>query len=301
MFNPRIYIAHHVHAFIQAYKQLRSTPLSTLMTLAVLAIAIMLPTGLLVVLSNAQQLTARWNNGATIAMYLPVNLPDAQANEVLQQVKLRSDVANAGYISPQQGMQEFQKASGFDDAFAALKHNPLPGVIEVTPSNTSPMAMQQLKLQLQGLAHVESVQLDMQWVQRLFSIVSLGQQFVYGLLVILAIAVLLIIGNTIRTTVQRNQQQIHVTQLIGASQAFIRRPFLYAGVMYGLSAGIIAALILTIIIVWLQGSVRHLALLYNSQFHLQGLSGASFGWLILASIVLGFLGSWLAVGRYQSR
>lgn len=295
MMNLRVYWDHHCHAFVQGFRQLSGTPIATLLTLSVLAITIMLPSGLLVLLNNANKLTARWNNGATITLYLPVGMPDSNATRLLQKVQLQSGVKEASYISPEQGMQQFSQASGFKTSFAALKDNPLPGVIEVVPNSENPLRLQQLKVQLQQLPQVQAVKLDLQWVQRLFSIVNLSKQVVYGIFIALALAVLLIIGNTIRMIVQRYERHMDVMRLVGASSGFVRRPFLYAGAMYGFSAGILAALMLSLLFSWLQHSVRELALLYNSEFYLSGIGIKGLFYLLLISTSLGYLGAWSAI------
>ncbi len=291
-------LIHQHYALNRSWQQLRHAPLVSLLTVAVLSIALLLPTALLVLLNNAQQLTQRWDTSIGMTVYLQTTATTQQAQSVLQTIQQRSDISKAIYISPQQGMAEFIAVSGLDDAFNVLDANPLPGVIKITPQDLSPSALQGLQSQLQQLPQVASVNFDMQWLKRLMAIVQLSKDFIYGLLGLLSLAVLLIIGNTIRTHVERYHREIEVLKLIGASNHFIRRPFLYTGILYGFAAGVVAVILVNIFVFGLQTPVANLANLYGSQFTLQGLNLIGTLSLLLFSVILGYLGSWVALQQH---
>ncbi len=299
--TARAYALHHLHALKHGWRQLSRTPLASSMTIAVLSIALLLPSALLVLLNNTQQLTSRWQDSANVSVFLQVGLNDQQAQQTWQVIRARADVKQADYISAEQGLQQFKQNSGLSNALDALPQNPLPGVITVIPKDPQLFLLQQMRAQFSQLPGVDHVQFDTQWLRRLFSIVDLSKNVVYGLFALLALTVLLIIGNTIRMSVAKYQHEIRVLKLVGATNAFIRRPFLYSGVLYGCAAGIVAIVLLMILLSLLQGSVQQLADLYDSQFTLHNLSFSSGIGLLWASIMLGYLGSWLVVGRHLGR
>ncbi|MBL4647695.1 MAG: ABC transporter permease [Gammaproteobacteria bacterium] len=295
--NLRVYGAHHLHALLHGFRQLSRAPLATLMTLAVLSIALMLPAGLLLILGNVQHATKNLNVNNNMSIYLRTGVTSQQAQQILKRVNHQIGVLHARYISPQQGLEEFQQVSDLGKVLEGLASNPLPGVIVVEPSEHNPVLLAQLRAQLALLPNIASVQIDLQWVKRLFALLALGTTFVSGLFILLALTVVLIIANTVRLALQKYHQEIRVMKLVGASSAFMRRPFLYSGVLYGFAAGIMAILLLSLCIAWLQPAVQHVALLYQSQFSLHGMDSSSMFNLLMFSIALGWLGSWFVVTR----
>jgi cell division transport system permease protein len=204
------------------------------------------------------------------------------------------------YVSPAEGLKEFSQSSGLSEAVAALQTNPLPGVIELKPTNIQPENLENLKAQLQQLPQVAMAKLDMQWVKRLLAIVQASKKFVYGLLAILSLAVLLIVVNTIRILLQRYGAEIRVLKLVGASHFFICRPFLYAGMLYGFISGLLAALLVAVFLKYLSLSVESVAALYNTTLSLQGLSFGEMLKLLGFSMLLGWLGAWIALWEQLS-
>jgi len=203
-------------------------------------------------------------------------------------------------ITQQQALDDFKQGSGFANAIAQLDSNPLPPVLVIQPaaSHTSPEASELMLAQFKTLREVELVQLDLDWVRKLHALLQLAEKAASALAAALALAVLLIIGNTIRLSVQNRRDEIEVVKLVGATDAFIRRPFLYTGFWYGFLAGITCWLILSTSLIWLQDPVAHLAGLYQSQFRISGLNWQQSLQLIGISCGLGLLGSWLSVGRH---
>ena len=296
----RVYLLRHLQVFFYSLGVLSRGPFATLMTTAAIGIALALPSGLHVVLQNAQQLSGGWDGAAQISLFLKRAVRDDEANRLARQIQQLPEVATVSYISRREALQEFQRLSGFGDALEALKDNPLPSVLVIHPTlaASTPAATEKLLQRLQGYPPVDIAQLDMQWVKRLYVIMELVRRGVVVLAALLALAVLLVVGNTIRLAIQNRRDEIVVMKLIGGTDAFIRRPFLYTGFWYGLFGGVIAWLLVSLSLSILSDPVERLTGLYQSQFELSGLDAATTGMLIGTSILLGLAGSWLAVGRH---
>jgi len=296
----RVYLLRHLQVLFYSLGQLSRQPIATLMTAAVIGIALALPSGLHVILKNAQQLSGGWDGGARISLFLKRSVNDAQARQLVRRIRQLPEVAGVRYISRSQALEEFRRQSGFGEALTALQDNPLPAVLVIRPrpGASSPAASERLLARLRQDPAVDLAQLDLQWVKRLYVIMELVRRGVLVLAVLLALAVLLVVGNTIRLAIQNRRDEIVVMKLIGGTDAFIRRPFLYTGFWYGLFGGLLAWLLVSLSLAILGGPIERLAGLYQGQFRLQGLDAASAGLLLLASIGLGLAGSWLAVGRH---
>jgi cell division transport system permease protein len=272
------------------------------MTCAVIGIALALPVGLHVMLSNLHKISGGWDSGASISLFLKQNIPDDQAVTLAEKLRRHARIQQVVLVSRSTALEEFQRLSGYADALQALDSNPLPNLLVIQPKAryTTAETAQLLVQELRSLTEADIVQLDLQWVRRLQAITVIAQRAVLVLAVLLSMAVLLIIGNTIRLEIQNRKTEIEITKLIGATNAFIRRPFLYTGVWYGLFGGLIAWLLVAISITLLSGPISHLAQLYQSSFDLSALDLVTVLTLLSGSSVLGLAGSWLAVGRHLS-
>ncbi|MDH5765279.1 MAG: permease-like cell division protein FtsX [Gammaproteobacteria bacterium] len=296
----KAYFIHHARTLIASLGYLVRNRISTLMTMTVIAIALALPSGLYVLINNISHVSAGWDNTAQISLFLKSDISEKQAQVLMDKLKLYDDIEAVKFIHQDQALGEFQRISGFGEALEALGKNPLPHVLTVQPriDNNRPDKVQHLLKQLRKLKQVDIAQLDLQWVKRLYTMLQIAHQGVWVISVLLALAVLLVIGNTIRLDIQNRREEIEVTKLIGATNAFIRRPFLYSGLWYGLIGGIMAWILTSISIGLMEGSVERLAVLYNSDFQLQGLYFNEAMTLITFSCTLGLSGSWLAVSRH---
>ncbi|MBI3562031.1 MAG: ABC transporter permease [Gammaproteobacteria bacterium] len=289
----------HAQVFFYSLGQLWRTPLSLLMTATVIGIALALPTGLHVLLQNAQRLSDGWDGAAKISVFFGLPTLESQVRKVQTDIQQLPEVANVVFISREQALSEFKQQSGFGEALNALTENPLPQVLVVSPkSSTEPTALDQLVERLRALPQVEYVQLDRQWVKRLFAIMAIASRGIDILGGMLALGVVLVIGNTIRLAIQNRREEIVVIKLIGGTDAFIRRPFLYTGFWYGLAGGIMALVFIDGAIALLSGPVERLAGLYHTPFRLYYLDLITITQLLGVSIGLGWMGSWLAVGRH---
>ena len=203
-------------------------------------------------------------------------------------------------VSREQALEEFQQLSGLGEALKELPENPLPGVILVTPDEVDKDKLEALRQQLAELPGVQQAQLDLLWVERLTAILKLGDRFVFGLTLLLVATLLLVIGNTIRLHIENRRTEIEVVKLVGGTDGYVRRPFLYMGAIYGLGAGLIAWLLLAYGLGWLNEAVVNLAGLYGSDFGLEGVPAGDALSLVIGAVLLGYIGAWLAVARHLS-
>ncbi|MFO7603758.1 MAG: permease-like cell division protein FtsX [Gammaproteobacteria bacterium] len=296
----KTYLLRHAQVLVYSLGQLWRTPVASLMTAAVIGIALALPTGLHVLLDNAQKLSGGWQGATQISLFLKHDTTDFQARKLINRLRKQAEIKAVRYISREQALEEFKALSGFGDALASLQENPLPAVLVIQPATAQQTSgsAEALLAKLKTHPEVDVAQLDMQWIKRLYAIMEIVRQGVVILAALLALAVLLVVGNTIRLAIQNRRDEILVIKLIGGTDAFIRRPFLYSGVWYGLLGGIIAVVLISSALLILSGPVERLTGLYQSQFELSFLGFGSILNLLMASTLLGLLGSWLAVGRH---
>lgn len=296
----KAYGEHHLQSLLDSLGRLTRNPVAGVMTIAVIGIALALPAGLHVVLKNVQALSAGWENAAQISLFLRKDLREERLRKLVSELKAMPEVAVVSYVSPDEALAEFQRLSGFGDAVNALQQNPLPGVLIVQPAlaASAPAAVEGLLERLRGHPDVELAQLDMEWVKRLYAMMEIARRGVAVLASVLALAVLLIVGNTIRLAIQNRRDEIEVQKLIGATDAFIRRPFLYSGFWHGLLGAVIAWLLVNVSLWALSAPVARLSSLYDSRFELGGLGWGTTLYLMLFGILLGFIGAWLAVDRH---
>lgn len=290
----------HAQVLVSSLGRLYRTPFSTLLTTAVIAIALALPSGLLVLLDNLQRLNTHWDGSSSISLFLKQSVSDAKAGQLARELEDWPHIASVRTIQREQALAEFRELSGFGDALAALEENPLPSVLEIRPvtANTPDQDIEALLDKLGRLPEVELAQLDLQWVRRFGALMEIGRRGILVVGALLALAVLLIVGNTIRLDIQNRREEIEVSKLIGGTDAFIRRPFLYTGLWYGLLGAVLAWVLVSLGFWLVDAPARSLAGLYDSSFLLSSLSWQGTGLLILTGVALGLAGSWLAVGRH---
>ncbi len=300
--RPRIWILRHLQAALSSLGRLSRTPLAALMTVAVIGIAMALPAGLHLLLDNVQQLSNRWDSAATISLFMQQGVDEAKAATLAKRLRSMDDIATVAMISRSEALEEFRQLSGFADALEALDENPLPVVLIVQPAiqHTTAAAAGVLVKRLQRESGVDFAQLDMEWIQRFQAIARIASRGVVVLGSMLALAVLLIVGNTIRLEIQNRHAEIEITKLIGGTDAFIRRPFLYSGLWYGLLGGWLAWIMVSTALWILSGPAEELALLYHSDFGLSSVPISTILILMAGGGLLGLLGSWVAVGRHLS-
>ena len=299
--SPTIaWFAHHLYVWFFSLGQIARTPLPSLMTAAVIGIALALPTGLYLLLENVQYISRDWGGAAQISLFLNKNLTEAQVHKLAEQLLQRQDIATIRIITPAEALEEYRTLSGFGEALSALKENPLPPVLVVQPATpqTDFTASEAVLDSLSQLKEVEVAQFDMLWLKRLYAMIEIVRRGIWILASLLSLAVLLVIGNTIRLSIYNRREEIEIYKLVGATDAFIRRPFLYVGFWYGLFGGSIAWLLVNLSFWLLQAPVKKLTALYYSQFELVTLDLVSSSVLLLTGALLGLAGAGLAVGYH---
>ncbi|MBV0933203.1 permease-like cell division protein FtsX [Marinobacterium weihaiense] len=296
--RSRSWRRHHLSVAREALLRLKQTPIASLMTLAVLAIALALPGFLLAALGNLQGLTNGWEPQPRISLYMQTDLSDEAIDRFSRELLLREDLNSVELISRQKGLEEFREYSAFADLLDSFEDNPLPAVIMVLPRDTDPLQLPLLRSDLAALPGVEEAALDMEWVQRLDAILMLAGRGSYVLGGLLALAVLLVVGNTVRMTIESRRDEILVSKLVGATDAWVRRPFLYSGFWFGLLGGVLAWLLVQLALLMLAQPAQALASLYLTDFALQGLGLGGSLTMLASAVVLGLAGSWLAVSRH---
>ncbi len=295
----RNYFALHFHVLTTTLAQLGRSLGGNLMTTMVIGIALALPAALHVFLSKVDSLGASWQESAQVSLFLKASLPAQALSGLTAELNSWPEIGSLEYISPEQALDEFKQTSGLGDALEYLDQNPLPGVIVVSPAlaHQTPAAVESLLQRLRQRSEVDLAQLDLEWLQRLYGLIDLAERVVLLLGGLLALAVLFVIGNTIRLAIQSRHDEIEVIKLIGGSDAFVRRPFLYNGMWFGLFGGLLAWLLVNVLLINLDQPVRQLAELYGSDFSLGLVDIKTTLLLLLLGPLLGLLGAWLAAGR----
>jgi len=292
------WLENHRASLVDSLRRLVKQPIGSFFTCLVMAVALSLPMGLALLLDNVERLGVSWQRAAQISLFLQIDATEAQGQALREQIAAMEDVSEAEWISRERALEEFQQQSGLGEALKELPDNPLPGVVVVTPQEVDKVALEALRLRLAELPQVQQAQLDLLWVERLSAMLKLGERFVFGLTLLLIMALLLVIGNTIRLHIENRRTEIEVIKLVGGTDSYVRRPFLYMGTLYGLGAGLLAWLVLAYGLGWLNGAVVRLAGLYGSDFALGGVPLADGLSLLLGALLLGYIGAWLAVARH---
>ncbi|MFZ5757078.1 MAG: permease-like cell division protein FtsX [Pseudomonadota bacterium] len=287
---------HHRLSALDALGRLRRAPAGSFLTALVLAVALSLPAALYLALDNLRALAGNVQGQAQISLFLKMDVAESAQRALAKRIGARADVGAVQVITREQALAEFRSQSGYADALDALEGNPLPGVIVVQPATVE--AAPALQKVLAQEAGVDSAQLDSAWLQKLGAMLEIGERLAQALALAFALAVLLVVVNTIRLAIESRRDEVLVARLVGATDAFVRRPFLYTGLWFGLAGGLLALLLMAALVLWLSGPVDRLAGLYGSAFSLAGLGWRESLALPLGGALLGVAGAWLAVGRH---
>ena len=298
--NFRNWVLQHLHSLIFSLGQLCRNPVSSFLTASVIGISLALPAGFYVILENAQHITAGWEGSVEITAFLKRGVDDNQAQALADKLSKQNNLATVKVVTSEQALQEYRRLSGFGQALDMLKENPLPSLLLIKPrvEDLPEKAAENLLNELRKIPEVDTAQYDQQWVKRLNAIIQIVERVVIILGVFLGLAVLLIIGNTIRILIYYRRPEIEIAKLFGATDSFIQRPFLYSGFWYGLFGGAIAWLLITASLLVLQKPADNLASLYSSNYQLISLSPVESLYLLLSGIFLGWFGSLISVRRH---
>jgi cell division transport system permease protein len=290
---------HHRLSAADSLARVLESPGASLLTWLVIGIALALPVGLNVALDNVSQVSDGWDSPAQISLFLQDGVASDEVQQLEDDLAARTDVSETRFISREEALEEFRDLSGFADVLANLQENPLPNLILVTPLVTlDEPAVSALRAELEGNSDVAEAVLDMEWLQRLNTLMELSRRIVLAVGGMLVIGVLLILGNTIRLAIESRRDEIVIVKLVGGSNGFVRRPFLYTGLWYGVGGGVLAVILVSAALWFLEEPIGNLAALYQSAFDLSGLGVMGALNLVILGGLLGLAGAWLAVSRH---
>ena len=285
---------HHVYSLVASVGRMLRKPWATALTIGLMAVAITLPLGLWAALGNVERFTGTVEQSRQISLFLKPQVTVDRARALAEQLRGRGDIATLDLRTPEQGMEELRRSSGLGEAISAVDGNPLPSVLVVTPKGDETTLAESLRT----LPDVDVVQHDAAWRQRLDQWLRFGVRLAWVLAALLGVGALLVVGNTVRLDIQSRRDEIAVLQQLGATDGFIRRPFLYLGLSYGLAAGLIALGLLTAADRALREPLAALAQSYGSQFALHGFDLLDAVAIVIGSGVLGWIGAGLVAGHY---
>lgn len=289
---------HHQQTARSTLSDLAADPVASLMTWLVIGIALALPAILFVVLQNVSTVSGDWGGQPRVSIYLHDHVSLTQARQLQSELAGDALVQQVVFISADDALKEFRHRSGFGAVLSSLDRNPLPHLLEIVPATSEPLEISAMVDRYRADEHVDRVSVDLQWLERLFAILSFSQRLVTAFGIVLALGVLLVMGNTIRLAIENRRQEIEVVKLVGGTDAFVRRPFLYLGFWYGVGGALIAFLLVQVSLLVLSAPVEVLAQSYRDDFALQGPGWAGNLLLLVTGGLLGVLGSLLAVSRH---
>lgn len=303
MSSPATWLTRHLQSMFAALGRLLRRPLSTLLTTLVIAVALALPAGLWLVVQNARAATGDLATAVQVTAFMKVGTPLARAEQLARQLRERPEVAAVRVISADEGLKEFRERSGFGGALDALTDNPLPHALVVQPrvEQRDGRSIEALRAFLVAAPDVDTVQADAEWARRLAALLEVLRTMFLAAAGLLAVGVLAVIGNTIRLEIGARREEIEVTKLVGGSDAFVRRPFLYAGLFQGLFGGLLALGLVTMVMGAVASPIARLTALYGGRFRLAGLAPEEAGFVLLVGALLGLAGAWIGAARHLSR
>jgi cell division transport system permease protein len=290
-------LAQHRLAFSLVTDRMRRTPLALLMMIAVIGVTLSLPAMLYVALENLQRLAGGFQTAPQISLFLAMNAPQDQIKEIDARLGKHEGVATYRFVSRDDAWHEMQQSTGLAEIAGGLEQNPLPDAYVIEAKSGDPAAIERMQQEMQQWPGVEHAQLDAAWIKRLHGLLELGNKLVLVIAGLLGFALLIITGNSIRLQIATQREEIELSRLIGATDRFIHRPFLYAGTLYGIGGGLAALLILAGAVWLFNESVAELARLYASDFSLVMPTADVSLALVGGSALLGWIGSYLAVNR----
>lgn len=288
-----IWLDHHAFSLVASVGRMLRKPWSTALTVGVMAVALALPLGLWASLANVQRFAGEVQQARQISVFLKQDIAPDRASSIAEALRARSDIATVELRTPEHGLAEL-RSSGLGDAIDNIDVNPLPSLLVVTPTGDETLLAQSL----QTLPEADLVQHDAGWRERLDNWLRFGTRLVLVLAGLLGFGALLVVGNTVRLDIQSRREEIAVLQLLGATDGFIRRPFLYLGAAYGLVAGVLALAALAAADAALRAPLLDLASSYGSGFALRGFTLTEAGTFLLAAAVIGWFGALFVTGHY---
>lgn len=297
-----VYFRAHRYAYQEALRYLKAGWFGSAMTVLVIAVALALPWGLLLAARYANTQFEQWNHQAQIVLYLQPNLPQKAIYDLKTKLQANPHIAAVNYISPDMGLAQLERREGFKEVVAQLDQNPLPPVLEVEPTpDLSPKEIDALALQLQHLPLIEQNQVNVNAVKQVYALLAVAKRFIYTLAFLLATAVMLIIGNTLRLIILQRREEIQVMKLVGASQAYTRRPYLYIGLVLGVVGGVLAWGMTFGFFTYLDTPLRQLSSLEQASTASMLPTVLETALFLTACSLLGWLGAMVAAQRHLKK
>jgi cell division transport system permease protein len=292
------WLAQHLHALLFTLHRLLTTPGSSLLNVLVIGIALSLPAGIYTLLQNVQSLANQVAGTPQISVFLDMDASKDDIARIGKQLQQHAAIDHAGFVPREQALEQLRQTTGLADVIGELTQNPLPDAYVIYPKKQDAQSLEALRDELKQWPKVEHVQLDSAWAHKLEALLKFGRTAVLILSVLLSFALVAVTFNTIRLQILTRRDEIAVSRLIGATNAFIRRPFLYFGMLQGMLGGTAAWLIIALSLHLLNGRLGELAQLYATDFTLLPLSAGDSITLLLFSAYLGWLGAWLSVTQH---
>ncbi len=294
----RAWLTQHGFVLVHALERLASSPVTALLSIIVMGIALSLPTGIYVLIENLQSVAGQPASSPQISLFLKQDTKKEDIDKIRQRLKEDSQIVNYQFIPKDVALNQLQQSSGFTDITANLAHNPLPDAFIVYTREHTSDSLEQLRLAMQSWPEIAHVQFDSAWIDRMNALLKLGRSVVLMLATLLSIAIIAIMFNTIRLQILTKRDEIEISKLIGATDSFIRRPFLYFGAIQGLFGGIAAWLIIVLGIDALNRELTPLTQLYAFDIQLEHLSPQDSISLLVFSAWLGWLGARISVASH---
>ncbi len=288
----------HFDTLRESLVRLARQPFATGLNVIVIGIALSLPVGFYLGIDNLQAFSRQLSSDPQVSIFMAMDASQADVSAVERRLRAHPEVGRVDFIAREQALARLKRSAGLADVLADLERNPLPDAFVVTARSNDPVTLEVLREQAARWPKVEHVQLDAEWARRLDAALAVGRLLVTLLAALLALALVAVTFNTIRLQILTRRDEIEVSKLIGATNPFIRRPFLYLGALQGLAGGCAAWAVVTLAVVVLNVQLSELGTLYGTAFNLQSLDAADSAILLAFSAALGWLGAWLSVSRH---
>jgi cell division transport system permease protein len=292
----KAWLTHHLFSLKIAAERFRDAPLATLFTILVIGVAVAMPSGLYVLLNNLDRAAGGVKPQVELTLFIKADIPERESKALAASLAKQADIAHVSFVSKAEGIRKLE-AAGLSDITAGLPANPLPDTLIITPTDSSPAALEALASRLKSMESTQQIVMDTDWIKRLSALMDLGKNLVILLAALLGLALAAITANTIRLQIYAQKDEIEVAQLIGATDRFIRRPFLYFGGIQGLIGGLAGCLIIMLGGYFIENSVALVAAAYGATFDLAGLGLNELIPLLGLSTLLGWLGAYFSVNQ----
>ncbi|SER50119.1 cell division transport system permease protein [Nitrosomonas sp. Nm51] len=294
----RAWLSQHSYVLVQVLKRMVASPVTSLLSALVMGIAFSLPVGFYLFLQNMHAISGQNSVTPQMSLFLKQSTTGQDIAAVRERLQGKEQVAHIQFISKDQALLQLQQSGGAGNVVPSLGRNPLPDAFVVDVQNAHAEALERLQIIMQKWPEIEYVQFDSVWAERLEAILSFGRVITILLFTLLSVAVVAVMFNTIRLQILTRRDEIELSKLIGATDGFIQRPFLYFGAIQGLIGGITAWLIIALALQMINDELKTLAGLYAWDIHLQHLSNSDSISLLLFAAWIGWLGARLAVASH---